>query len=58
VSAHNFEFVKGLGANQVIDYKAVPFEKELRDIHIVLNAVGGDTSRPFRFRRLRTPAPK
>lgn len=45
VSAHNIEFVKGLGANQVIDYKAVPFEKEVRDIHVVFDTVGGDTLR-------------
>jgi len=32
VSAHNVEFVKGLGADRVIDYKAAPFEDEVRDI--------------------------
>ena len=45
VSAHNFEFVKSLGANQVIDYKAVRFEKEVRDIDVVFDTVGGDTFR-------------
>jgi len=45
VSAHNFEFVQSLGANQVIDYKAVRFENEVRDIDVVFDAVGGDTLR-------------
>ena len=45
VSAHNVEFVKSLGANQVIDYKAVRFEKEVRDIDVVFDTVGGDTLR-------------
>jgi len=45
VSARNFEFVKSLGANQVIDYKAVPFEKEAPDIDVVFDGVGGDTLR-------------
>jgi len=43
VSAHNFEFVQSLGANQLIDYKAVPFEKQVRDIDVVFDTVGGDT---------------
>ena len=45
VSAHNFEFVKSLGADQVIDYKAVRFEKAVRDIDVVFDTVGGDTLR-------------
>jgi NADPH:quinone reductase-like Zn-dependent oxidoreductase len=45
VSAHNFEFVKSLGADQVIDYKAVRFEKGVRDIDVVFDTVGGDTFR-------------
>lgn len=45
VSAHNLEFVKRLGANQVIDYKATRFEKEVRDIDVVFDTVGGDTLR-------------
>ena len=45
VSAHNFEFVKNLGANQVIDYNAVRFEKDVRDIDVVFDTVGGDTFR-------------
>jgi NADPH:quinone reductase-like Zn-dependent oxidoreductase len=45
VSAHNIEFVKRLGANQVIDYKAARFEEEVRDIDVVFDTVGGDTLR-------------
>jgi NADPH:quinone reductase-like Zn-dependent oxidoreductase len=45
VSAHNVEFAKQLGANRVIDYKAVRFEKEVRDIDVVFDTVGGDTLR-------------
>lgn len=43
VSARNIEFVRGLGANQVIDYKSAAFEKEVRDMDVVFDAVGGDT---------------
>jgi len=42
-SAHNPEFVKGLGANRVLDYKAVRFEDEVRDIDVVFDTVGGET---------------
>ena len=45
VSPHNFEFVQSLGANQLIDYKAVRFEKEVRDIDVVFDTAGGDTLR-------------
>ena len=45
VSAHNLEFVKQLGANQVIDYKAARFEEAVRDIDVVFDTVGGDTLR-------------
>ena len=45
VSAHNFDFVKGLGANEVVDYNAAPFETQVRDIYVVFDAVGGETLR-------------
>ncbi|WEV29532.1 NADP-dependent oxidoreductase [Streptomyces sp. 71268] len=35
-------FVEGLGADEVIDYTAVDFTKEVRDVDIVLDTVGGD----------------
>ena len=43
VSARNAEFVKGLGANEVIDYRAVVFEKAVKEIDVVFDTVGGDT---------------
>ena len=43
VSARNIEFVKALGADEAIDYKASPFEKIARDIDVVFDAVGGET---------------
>jgi NADPH:quinone reductase-like Zn-dependent oxidoreductase len=43
VSARNSEFVTELGANEVIDYKAAPFENKARDIDVVFDTVGGDT---------------
>jgi NADPH:quinone reductase-like Zn-dependent oxidoreductase len=42
-SAHNLEFVKELGATQVIDYRAQRFEDLVRDVDIVFDTVGGDT---------------
>lgn len=43
VSARDVDFVKRLGADQAIDYKACRFEKEVRDMDVVFDAVGGDT---------------
>lgn len=43
VSPRNAQFVRELGADQVIDYKAVPFEKEAREIDVVFDSVGGET---------------
>lgn len=43
-SADQAEFVKGLGADRVIDYKAVKFEDAVKDVDVVLDAVGGDTT--------------
>jgi len=42
-SAGNIEFVKGLGADIVIDYKTQDFEKILRDYDVVLNSQDGMT---------------
>jgi NADPH:quinone reductase-like Zn-dependent oxidoreductase len=42
-SARNSDFVRGLGANEVIDYKSTPFEKVVRDIDVVFDTVGGET---------------
>jgi NADPH:quinone reductase-like Zn-dependent oxidoreductase len=42
-SAHNFEFVKQLGAERVIDYHAMPFEKIATAMDVVFDTVGGET---------------
>ena len=43
VSERNVDFVKGLGADQVIDYKNSRFEDEVDPVDVVFDAVGGDT---------------
>ncbi len=42
-SAHNLAFVQELGADEVIDYRATPFEDVAHDVDLVFDAVGGDT---------------
>ncbi|HEV8720153.1 MAG TPA: NADP-dependent oxidoreductase [Candidatus Binatia bacterium] len=42
-SARNHAFVAELGAEQVIDYQAVPFEKKAQGMDVVFDTVGGDT---------------
>jgi NADPH:quinone reductase-like Zn-dependent oxidoreductase len=42
-SAANFDLVKRLGADIVIDYKKDAFEEILIDYDVVLNSLGGDT---------------
>ena len=42
-SADNVEFVKSLGADEVLDYKAVRFEEEVSGVDVVLDTQGGDT---------------
>jgi NADPH:quinone reductase-like Zn-dependent oxidoreductase len=44
-SAANIEFVKSLGAAQVIDYRAQPFEEAAGLVDIVFDTVGGETLR-------------
>ncbi|AQQ53137.1 NADP-dependent oxidoreductase [Planococcus lenghuensis] len=41
-SADNADFVKALGADQVIDYKTEQFETILSDFDVVLDSMGGD----------------
>jgi NADPH:quinone reductase-like Zn-dependent oxidoreductase len=43
VSTQDIDFVKRLGADEAIDYKASRFEKEVRDVDVVFDTVGGDT---------------
>lgn len=44
-SAENIEFVKQLGADEVIDYKKEKFEDKLKDIDLVFDTIGGATQR-------------
>jgi NADPH:quinone reductase-like Zn-dependent oxidoreductase len=43
-SARNGEFVRKLGADDVIDYGATPFETVVRDVDVVLDTIGGTTT--------------
>ena len=42
-SSRNLDFVRELGADEVIDYRSTPFESVVRDMDAVFDAVGGDT---------------
>jgi NADPH:quinone reductase-like Zn-dependent oxidoreductase len=42
-SAKNEEFVRQLGANEIIDYQRARFEDRVRDVDVVLDTIGGDT---------------
>ena len=42
-SAANVDFVRSLGADQVIDYHATPFEQAAQNVDVVLDTLGGDT---------------
>lgn len=42
-SAQNHDFLRDLGVDEVIDYKAVRFEEAVHDVDIVLDTVGGET---------------
>jgi NADPH:quinone reductase-like Zn-dependent oxidoreductase len=42
-SAGNLDFVRSLGADQVIDYQNKRFDDDLCDIDVVFDSVGGDT---------------
>ncbi|MDB5127302.1 NADP-dependent oxidoreductase [Mucilaginibacter sp.] len=44
-SAKNIDFVKALGADNVIDYTKQPFENAISNLDFVLDALGGDTLR-------------
>ena len=43
-SAANHAYVKGLGADEVIDYNAVDFTSVLKDLDAVFDTVGGDVA--------------
>lgn len=40
-SARNIDYVKGLGANEAIDYRATDFAEAVRDVDMVYETVGG-----------------
>lgn len=42
-SAGNLDFVRGLGADQVIDYHKTKFEDVVCDVEVVFDPVGGET---------------
>jgi NADPH:quinone reductase-like Zn-dependent oxidoreductase len=42
-SSGNIQFLKSLGADEVIDYKALRFEDIVHDVDVVIDTVGGDT---------------
>lgn len=42
-SSRHAEYVRDLGADQVIDYRVTRFEDVVRDVDVVLDTVGGDT---------------
>jgi NADPH:quinone reductase-like Zn-dependent oxidoreductase len=44
-STANVDFVRSLGADEVIDYTATPFEEVDREVDFVLDTIGGDTLR-------------
>jgi len=44
-SAENQEFLRLLGADQVVDYRAVRFDEVLKDVDVVFDTVCGDTLR-------------
>jgi NADPH:quinone reductase-like Zn-dependent oxidoreductase len=41
-SARNHDFVRGLGADEVIDYNAVDFVSAVDPVDVVIDGVGGD----------------
>ncbi|WP_309569953.1 NADP-dependent oxidoreductase [Deinococcus sp.] len=42
-SGPNLDFVRSLGADDVMDYTARPFEEQVSEVDAVLDTVGGDT---------------
>ncbi|MFI7011109.1 NADP-dependent oxidoreductase [Streptomyces sp. NPDC050145] len=41
-SAAKHDFVRGLGADEVIDYRTADYVKEVRDVDVVLDTLGGE----------------
>jgi len=49
----DLEYVKTLGAEEVVDYRTTRFEDSVSDVDVVIDTVGGDTQE----RSLRVPKP-
>jgi NADPH:quinone reductase-like Zn-dependent oxidoreductase len=49
-SADKHELLRGLGADELIDYRAADFAETVRDVDVALDPVGGD----YQARSLRT----
>lgn len=43
-SANNMDFVRELGADEVIDYNGVDFREVAKDIDVAVDTIGGDTN--------------
>ncbi|RED66217.1 NADP-dependent oxidoreductase [Cohnella lupini] len=39
----NVEFVRSLGADEIIDYKTTSFDQEVRDVDVLFDTIGGET---------------
>ncbi len=44
-SARNAEFLRGLGVDEIIDYKATYFEEKVKDVDVVFDTIGGDVQK-------------
>jgi NADPH:quinone reductase-like Zn-dependent oxidoreductase len=42
-SERNHEYLKSIGADEVIDYRTTRFEEAAKNVDVVLDTVGGDT---------------
>jgi len=42
-SARNHDYLRWLGADEVVDYRTVSFEETVRDVDVVFDTIGGDT---------------
>lgn len=42
-SAANHDYLRSLGADEVVDYRSLPFEKAVGEVDVVFDTMGGDT---------------
>lgn len=42
ISTGNFDFVRSLGADELIDYQTTRFEQVVKDVDVIFDAVGGE----------------